>query len=420
MRICILTRSALAANPRVTKEATALKDAGHDVTIIAGEYAAWSSNFSDVAAPSGVTVRRVTYGPSAPLLKRLWQVFRRKAAIRILKHSTDNVTLASLAACDATPGLKKAAVDAPADLYIAHYDAALPAAAAGAEANNAAYAFDAEDFHPGDLPDEPKYEFDNRVIRVIESTYLPGCLYVTAASPGIADAYAERYRISPPKVVLNVFPKHQAPEAPARAGSFAPGPSLYWFSQMIGPERGLECAINAISLAESAPHLVLRGMPVPGYADHLRTLAADAQVGDRLHFLDPGPPNDMERLAAPFDLGFVGETGVTFNRRIALTNKQFTYLLAGLPTIMSDVPAHIEFERQASGAVWIYKKEDPKSLASTLDSVLMKPVKLAASRRRAFELGQSRFNWDVEQQTLVETVESAMAGNGPKMIIAAK
>ena len=52
-----------------------------------------------------------------------------------------------------TGPLTAAAKRVPADLYIAHYPAALPAAAIAARRHGALYAFDAEDFHLGDLPD---------------------------------------------------------------------------------------------------------------------------------------------------------------------------------------------------------------------------------------------------------------------------
>lgn len=408
MKICILTRAALAANPRVTKEAQALANAGHDVTIVCGKYSSWSSKFEAAAAPDCVTIRSVTYGRAAPRATRLAQIVRRKAARGFLRCIRHNASLATYAGCDVTPGLIRAAISIPAHLYIAHYNAALPAAAAGARANGGAYAFDAEDYHPGDALDLPENELENHIIHVIESRYLPGCRYITAASPGIAQAYAKRYNIPRPEVVLNVFPKTQAPTHPTHRGSFSPSPSLYWFSQIIGPDRGLETAIAAIAAAKSAPHLVLRGTPSPGYADHLRNISSALGVPERLHFLGPAEPQEMERLASSFDLGFVGEAGSTHNRRIALTNKQFTYLLAGLPAIMSDVPAHVDFQREAQGAVWIYSRENVSSLAGVLDRLLLEPRRLAEARERAFQLGQARFNWDIEQAHLLRTVERAV------------
>jgi glycosyltransferase involved in cell wall biosynthesis len=116
----------------------------------------------------------------------------------------------------------------------------------------------------------------------------------------------------------------------------------------------------------------------------------------------------MVRLAAQYDLGLVAETGFTPNRRIALTNKQFTYLLAGLPTLMSDTPGHAGLAREAEGAAFLFKGEDEHSLAAQIDALLDDPSALAAARERALELGLSVFNWDAEKARLLACVEAAL------------
>ena len=115
------------------------------------------------------------------------------------------------------------------------------------------------------------------------------------------------------------------PDGPSPRSTTSPGPSLYWFSQTIGPDRGLECAVRAIALADCKPHLYLRGFVSHAYRQRLVALARAMGVENRLHLLPPAPLEQMERLAAVYDVGLVAETGATPNRRIALTNKLFTY-----------------------------------------------------------------------------------------------
>jgi glycosyltransferase involved in cell wall biosynthesis len=306
------------------------------------------------------------------------------------------------------PDLLRAALDVRAHLYIAHYPAALPVAAIAAQRHQGRYAFDAEDFHLGDFRDGPEYDVQRQMLRAIEGRYLPGCSYVTAASPGIADAYVEAYGIARPTVVLNVFPRAQAACGPTPRGTAAPGPSVYWFSQTIGPDRGLECAVRAIDRARSRPHLYLRGTPAAGFLDHLRTIAAKVSAADRLHVLPPAAPSEMVRLAASYDLGLSGEPGHTANNRLALGNKLFTYLLGGVPAVMSDVPAHCAFVAEAGDAVRLYPVDNPVGLAAALDMLLGDPAALAAARTAAWRLGQEFFNWDVEQAKLLSCAAAAL------------
>jgi glycosyltransferase involved in cell wall biosynthesis len=407
MRICIVTSGPLGSNPRVVKEATALQGAGYDVHVVCTKIPS-HLEFCDQDILSSATWAAERLDISALLQRRLERA--RQCALRVAFHLTRLPALAESALSVHSRSLIAKAVSFPADLYIAHYPAALPAAAIAARHHGSLYAFDAEDFHLGEGPLGAEHVVERDIVRAIEDRYLKSCVYVTAASPGIANAYAEEYGIKRPTVLLNVFPRAQALSTPTPAGTVTPSPSVYWFSQTVGPDRGLQCAMRAIARARTRPHLYLRGSPMAGFLDRLSEIAAEAGVTDRLHLLPPGVPSEMARLASPFDLGLVGETGCTLNRRIALTNKQFTYLLAGLPIVMSDISAHRELASALGDAARLYSVDDPESLAAALDAFLGDRASLAAARNAAWRLGQERFNWDLEQINLLSCVRSATLG----------
>lgn len=401
MRIAIVTPGHLASNPRVVKEAEALTGAGHDIEIVHGQSVTWLVDADTRLARPEWRVLTVAFGAGvAGRVRHSWQSGVSRLAGAAMSCG-GSASFADLAISPVASDLASAAEKIPADLYIAHYTTALPAAARAAARHGAAYAFDAEDFHPGDWPDIPEHDDRRELIGAVESRHLPGAAYITAAAPGIAEAYAERYRIRRPSVVLNVFSKTSAPPAANCSGSVSPGPSIYWFSQTIGPDRGLECAVSALACARSRPHLYLRGHLAPGYANRLDILAKRGGVADRLHILPVAPPEAMVALAAPYDIGLVAETGATYNRRIALTNKLFAYMLAGLPSVISDVFAHRQFAKDADGAVVLYETDNPPSLAVALDSLLTDPARLAMARMCAYDLGQNRYNWEREQAVLL-------------------
>ena len=347
----------------------------------------------------------VPFGPGeASRRTYLRQTITRHAARGIVRSGLNLQSLVEAAHSPVVRDLALAARTVRADLYIAHYVAALPAAALAAAHHDAAYAFDAEDFHLGDLPDAPEHALEKHLIRTIEERYLPGAAYITAASPLIAEAYAMTYAISPPTVILNVFPKTSAPAAPSPRGSAEPGPSLYWFSQTIGSGRGLETAVEAIARARSMPHLYLRGTPAAGYETHLRGLAARVGVADRLHFLDPAPPDQLERLGASYDVGYIGEADVNQSRPLALTNKLFSYLLGGVPNLATDIPAHRQLAPQLGEAMTLFPTGVATALATAIDCLLLDPRRLATARAHAWHLGQTRFNWEIEQMRLNQIV----------------
>lgn len=401
-RICIVTPGQLGSNPRVVKEADALTEAGHDVTVI-------STRVLEAVEPRDAAV----------LAQARWRSLRadlrekgRRLAPRLRQEAARRLFGLTGAGADDgfsfyTPALRELVNRTPAELYIGHYPAALPLAGAAARASGGAYAFDAEDFHPGDRA-EGEAPDETAILDAIDRRWLEGCAYVSAASPGIAEAYAGRYGLPRPTVVLNVFQAAEAPPAPTPAGSASPGPSVYWFSQTIGPDRGLEWALEAIAKARAKPHLYLRGAIAADYAEALRSQARSLDVEDRLHLLEPIAPDRLIPQMAEYDLAYVGETGHTPNRKIAITNKLFSSLLAGVPVIASDIPAHRGLAELCGGALTLFGLGDTDALAETIDGLLGEPGNLAAARQTAWRLGQERFNWDREKTVLLDLVAGAL------------
>ena len=258
------------------------KRQGYEVRVVAGDMVPWVRRRDETIFSRGRwRYELVGSGPNVLYtLRRLRRILANKA----LAVGFDDLRTAVAAHSTMTGQLTIAAAREPADLYIAHYTAAVPAAAAAARRHQTAFGFDAEDFHLGEFaPDNPA----RRTIQIIEKTFLPQCVHITAASSRIAEAYTTTYDIVAPTVVLNVFPLSHAPIAPTPAGVVVPGPSLYWFSQTIGPDRGLETAVVALGLARSQPHLYLRGAKAAGFSQRLFDLASKNGAEGRLHILEP-------------------------------------------------------------------------------------------------------------------------------------
>jgi glycosyltransferase involved in cell wall biosynthesis len=302
----------------------------------------------------------------------------------------------------------RAAMNVQADLYVAHYVAALPAAALAARKFGAKYAFDAEDFHLGEPLAENRFEGIRARIRVIEGQFLHGCSYISAASPGIAASYVSTYGVQSPSVILNTFPRSEAPSSSELAVRKPFSPSLYWFSQTVGRNRGLECALRACALSKCQPAFFVRGHCSPSMAAELTDLAKQLGIGSRFHLLPTAPPDELPRLAADYDVGLAGEPGHSPNNNIAISNKVFTYLLAGLPIVMSNTEAQRWLATEMGVAAHLYEAENPASLAAALDRLLTDPQVLEQASKHARNIGQHRFNWDIEKVRLVELVRSVL------------
>jgi glycosyltransferase involved in cell wall biosynthesis len=402
-KICLMSPGHVASNPRLVKEANALVQAGYDVRVVAGDTAPFVRPL-DQSLLSSVEWRcdRVGLG-TRPLY--IWRKLKQKLARIAFRFGFRNIDIAMWAHSPMSKSLFQVAVSPSADLYIAHCLAALPAAAIAAERNNAKLGFDAEDFHVGELAEVPENKIEIAVRDYIEQTLLPRCDYLTAASPMIAAAYIERYGVKI-ESILNVFPLSEAPTKirNPHANKF----SLYWFSQTVGHDRGLEAIVCAMAQMQSSVDLYLRGSPASGYVDQLMQLAHQFGVSDRIHWLPSAPPTEMANLAAEHDIGLSLELSQPFNRSICLTNKIFTYLLAGLPIILSKTLAQVALSGQLAEASIVVDIHDPQEIARAIDAWLTNPTAFARSRSVAWKLGQEIYNWDIEQHKFLNAVEKIL------------
>lgn len=404
--VCLVTPGHLSTNPRLVKEADALAAAGYQVSVVSARFIPWADAADAEFVSRPWRVHKVAFGSLAGRLSHIAQGLDHRASM--LAYSGLGL-LPERAFHPVYPALARAACAIKADLYIAHNLAALPAACQAAKKCGAKLGFDAEDFHSGEMNDTPVNALRIRLTREIERRYLPRCDYLTAASPGIARAYADAYGVQMPTVILNVFPKADAPAAPTPGGVAQPSPSLYWFSQTIGPDRGLETVVAAIVLARCRPSLFLRGNPAPGYQKVLTALAEQRGLEkDRLIFLAPASPGEMVRLAAEYDIGLATEIGTTVNRDICQTNKIYTYLLAGVPVLATDTSGQAEIAKEIPEAVCIYPQEDEEALARKMDELLLSPQELANARQLTWKVGQKKFNWDKEKVIFLELINSVL------------
>jgi glycosyltransferase involved in cell wall biosynthesis len=407
MKICLITTGQPSTSPRLVKEADAFSEAGHEVDVVAAHWSDWASDLDGHLLASRqwrmslVDWRR----RCAPFLfhrsrARHW-VARRASDWRIFGSSLDAAAVARVG-----PELRRHAITIPADFYIAHNLGALPAAFSAAKRHSVNYCFDAEDFHSGQLS-APRDARAAAFARRIERRYLPGCAWVTAGSPGIGEAYRDLCGITPPTCILNVFPLRDRPIA-FNPGNVNQPARLYWFSQTIGANRGLEDAVKAIGLLNrSDVQLHLRGQWQGGYEMVLRRLAAESGVAQNLIIShEPAQPDEMVRLAANYDIGLAVEPPVSVNNDILLSNKIFTYVLGGTAVVATRTTGQSRLAKDLGAAASWCEPGNPDSLAAALRPWLERRDALIRARETSWQIGETRFNWDLEKSKLLKVLEN--------------
>jgi len=394
-RVCVVMAGQLSTAPRMLKAADALNGAGYRVRVVSTRSGDWTMEADDDARKTRDWPWVVVdYGRRTARWANLRSGLRRRASrvlTRWIGPQRCSLRWAASAYARVHHELVEAALAEPADLYYGGQTGALAAVAVAARRGDTPYAIDLEDFHTAEQSDSPEARFDHALAERIERDILPGAAFLTAGSEAIAGAYTEKYGLAPIPI-NNTFPLPAV--EPDLHPSAEDGLRLYWFSQTVGPGRGLEDAIRAMGLAGIPGTLHLRGSAMAGYVESLRELARESAAQLEIAPHPPAPPDAMIDLCRGYDVGLALEQTDVFNRSICLTNKAFTYMHAGLAVAFTDTPGQRPLALDMGSGALLYTAGDVARLAAGLKEWYEDKDQLKRAKVAAWEAARNRWHWE--------------------------
>jgi glycosyltransferase involved in cell wall biosynthesis len=411
-RICLVTAGHLATCPRILKAADTLHEAGYSVRVVSANYIAWAREADQHIRRSRTWSWSVVDYEKyrAPLL--YWKTALRfhgtRAATGAMGVSRTRFSFAARASSRAYSELLREALREPADFFYGGTSGAIPVVFAAAQKLGVPFAIDLEDFHSAEQDDSAEARLSHALIARIEKATLGRAAFLTAASAAISEAYRSKYSV-PSRVINNTFP---LPKAEPAFPAAPPGTlKLYWFSQTIGRNRGLEEVIEAIGLSAVEAELHLRGRSVSDFEESLRTLGSKVAPRLRLTFHPPAAPDEMVQCTSEYEVGLSTEPGFSQNNRLALSNKAFTYILAGLAVIFTDTPGQRSLAIDMGEGARLYPPGDVKMLAAQLRYWAENKDALLRARQAAWRAAQDRWHWEhpCERGTLLDAFNNAIA-----------
>jgi glycosyltransferase involved in cell wall biosynthesis len=414
-RICIVTTRNISYNPRVVKEADAFSGRGYDVTVVTLNIHNGQYKFDEELMRSRKWIlKTVNFRKEVKEEKLYWLYLSlQQKMYSVLSRISFGFGFAERAALKGYGALARLAVKQKADFYIAHHAEALGIACTAAKKNKVKFGFDAEDFHTG-MNESKKPSENDELLNYIESKYLPHCAYFTAASKGIGEAYAGKYKVPEKNIILNVFPKEEVD----RSDGYRTPVRFYWYSQVIGPNRSLETLLEAAAMIKEPFEIHLRGsFQSTEYKKTLDLIIQSDGLKDKVFFHPPILSEQIIKDAARFDVGLALESDISMNRNICVTNKIFSYLMSGLAIVGTDTYGQKDIFVHFEEAVRICKKNNPADLADSMLYFILNPDKLQAARRAARRAAESRFNWEIESEALIEGFEKALLAKSKTKLV---
>lgn len=400
-RILILTNGPLCRNPRVVKEAETLGRAGYTVKVLHVQTSSAFETLDAGLAQSAPYQRETIDLRSGAGLAPLWRRARHWAS----REACARWGWETAGALGPAPSLHRRARAWPADLTIVHNEVAH---AVGLQLlrSGRRVAADIEDWHSEDLLPADRARRPLGLLRRQEKELLHRCEYTSTTSHALADGLFARYGGRKPEVITNSFPLQPL----AGALQIGSPPRLFWFSQTIGPGRGLEEFFAAWQRCRNPSEVVLLGAIAAGYEATLLAPLAPALRG-RVHVLPLVPPAELPVVIAQHDVGLALERAFIVNRDLTITNKILQYLNAGLAVVASDTAGQREVLAAAPGCGRLVSLDDPAQFAKELDALLADPIALAAGRRSARHAAEAVYCWERESGRLAAMVARALAGD---------
>ncbi len=400
-RILIVSGAALSRNPRVVKEAGALAESGHAVTVLTlRNHPAAEEHDRELLA--GARFSRITLDvapvPGAPVLPVFWRRARSSLARRLARW-TGRSSIETIG-----PGgeLLRVARRQTADLVIGHTELGLWVAAQ-LLAEGRKIAADFEDWHSEDLPPADRVGRPVRLLAEVERALLRDASYTTTTSLALARALHQQGGGKEPAVVTNSFPL----QPDFRPGSPGSRPAFFWFSQTLGPGRGLEEFLAAWQMTKAPGRLVVLGEDRAGYRESLlATLPSSRRTA--VQFLDLVPPARLPSLIAQHDVGLALESSATRSRDLTITNKILQYLNAGLAVVATPTAGQREVLSHDATAGLLVDFRAPAAAARQLDILIGERAALAASQRAARRLAETVYCWEKEAPKLLSLVGAAL------------
>jgi glycosyltransferase involved in cell wall biosynthesis len=288
-----------------------------------------------------------------------------------------------------------------ADVWLANDWAMLPVASRLAKEKGGFYGYDTHELATDEFADRPRWRFWKRpLVRAIERGSIGGAAVVSAVSEGIAKRLQDLYSLPRlPAVIRNTPIFESTPFRPTAI------PIRVIYQGIIVPGRGLEAVIDSVCAWRPEFDLTIRG---PGDASFLHALQRRISrrgLEARVQLAPPVPMTSLVQEAAAFDIGLFALPRSSRHNELALPNKVFEYIMAGLAICVTELPEMARLLRQHHLGVTI-PQLDPGAIANTINS--LDPESIDRYKRNALIAAQ-QLCWERERELLLAAYAHCLA-----------
>ncbi len=269
------------------------------------------------------------------------------------------------------------------DLYV------LPALCASARKHGGKVVYDIRELYPS-VASTVGRPWVRAFWRLVEGRFIRRADATLTVGEQIADVVARTYNVRPPAVVHNVPPAAKIISSDLLAQVRKEGRVLLLHQGNMQKYRGNELLLQAMIHIKGAQLVFLGGGPLK---QRIQATARSLRLDDKVLFVNPVPPNQLLNVTAEADIGISLLEDVCLNHRLALPNKLFEYLMAGVPVLVSRMPEMTKIVQRFNVGQTVDPTQ-PHELIGTLQSMIDNSDARAAWRRNTSAVFET-YNWQV-------------------------
>ena len=370
-KVCIISYSNIAQDARVLRQIEYLSKY-YNVSIIG--YGDFPKIFSN---KPNIKFQRIQRG-NKTLFRRFYDLMR---IIRYFLGLVDR------------PNVLKYAIKDKSDLYLVNNWDSLPIAAIAAKKNDAKLILDVHE----SLQTASGWIY-NFLNKKIIKEYSDQIDFSTTVVGVIAEDYLKRFGFRP--IVVRNIPDFQVDEI--RFNLTNKNKVRLISHGVATPERRNEIMIETIAQCDDRYELHLVFINYESeYVKQLRTIANQIANG-KVFFHLPYSPHEIVKKIREYDVGFYPLYPSNYNNLIALPNKFFDFIAAGLAVCIGPSLSMVEIINQYNNGV-VAKSFDPKDIANCLNSISSEEWD---NKKKASITAAKDLNAEIEMQKLTKAVHN--------------
>ena len=376
MHICMTSCSNLPIDARIQKEVASLVQAGHEITLIG-----YAKTISEKQIHEEKGVRQVWYPFIQMANTSVWERFKRVVrAVRLGAQLYWTTLLTS------------------ADVYHSHEAYPLPVCFLAAKLRGKKLVYDAHELYLENSWFSPA---------ILERLFIHKAAAVINVNEARADVLKQRYGLSHQTIVMNCSPKRSQQKSQGVRDLLHIPPEdfiVIYHGGFFPRERALDELVRAATLLPQNVHIVIIGFDSKGVRSNLQRMVTELRLSDRVHILDPIPPDELVDFTTGADIGVIPLILVSDNQRFTNPNKLFEYMASHLAVVATDAPTLTPIVR-GFGLGEIFAEACAETMAQSILKLLQDPDYLQACKQASRRAAEEVFFWENEEKKLLALYE---------------